>query len=99
MLSTCSSGASAPSRPSVATQHIKHIIFFVKENRTFDNYFGTYPGVDGATTATDSQGKLVPLRHEPDQVPDIDHSSGGAVMAYDDGKMDHFDLLSSSTVP
>lgn len=27
---------------------IKHIVFFIKENRTFDNYFGTYPGADGA---------------------------------------------------
>ena len=23
---------------------IKHVIFIVKENRTFDHYFGTYPG-------------------------------------------------------
>jgi phospholipase C len=29
---------------------IKHIVFIVKENRTFDNYFGTFPGADGATT-------------------------------------------------
>ena len=28
---------------------IKHVIFMVKENRTFDHYFGTYPGADGAT--------------------------------------------------
>src|SRR6476660_7563712 len=26
---------------------IKHIVFLVKENRTFDNYFGKYPGADG----------------------------------------------------
>jgi phospholipase C len=26
---------------------IKHIVFIVKENRTFDNYFGTFPGADG----------------------------------------------------
>src|SRR5690348_444423 len=26
---------------------IKHIVFFIKENRTFDNYFGTYPGANG----------------------------------------------------
>ena len=28
---------------------IKHVIFMVKENRTFDHYFGLYPGADGAT--------------------------------------------------
>lgn len=74
---------------------IKHIVFFVKENRTFDNYFGTYPGANGATTAMDSQGKVVPLQHERDQIPDIDHSSNGAIQAYDQGKMDRFDQLSS----
>ncbi len=80
----------------IPTGPIKHILFFVKENRTFDNYFGTYPGANGTTTAMDSQGKVVPLQHEADQIPDIDHSSQGARMAYDSGKMDRFDLLKSS---
>src|SRR5712692_3450408 len=31
-------------------RRIQHIVFIVKENRTFDNYFGTFPGADGATT-------------------------------------------------
>ena len=75
---------------------IKHIVFFIKENRTFDNYFGTYPGANGATTATTSDGKVVPLAHQKDQLPfDIDHSSQGGFMAYDNGKMDKFDKLSS----
>src|SRR5947209_4640916 len=42
---------------------IKHIVFFIKENRTFDNYFGTYPGANGATSAMDSEGQIVPLHH------------------------------------
>ncbi len=32
----------------IPTGPIKHIVFFIKENRTFDNYFGTYPGADRA---------------------------------------------------
>src|SRR5579864_8894896 len=73
---------------------IKHIVFFIKENRTFDDYFGTYPGANGATTAIDSNGDTVPLKHQTDSIPyDIDHSSQGAVMAYDNGKMDNFNLL------
>ena len=28
---------------------IKHVIFLIKENRTFDHYFGTYPGAEGTT--------------------------------------------------
>jgi phospholipase C len=30
---------------------IDHVVIIVKENHTFDNYFGTFPGVDGATLA------------------------------------------------
>src|SRR6266571_4496747 len=81
------------------TVPIKHIVFFIKENRTFDNYFGTYPGANGTTTAMDSKGQMVPLHHESDQVPDIDHSSQGARNAYDNGKMDRFNLLHSSGTP
>ncbi len=102
IMSACSSASSTNTTStsttvtaSIPQGPIKHIVFFVKENRTFDNYFGTYPGVNGATTATDSQGKVVPLQHQTDQIPDIDHSSNGAIRAYDNGKMDQFDLLSS----
>src|SRR5262245_7836481 len=48
---------------------IKHIIFFIKENRTFDNYFGTFPGANGATTAMLTDGQTVPLQHEADNIP------------------------------
>jgi phospholipase C len=100
-LSTCSSGGGplvpAKTTPQIAAQYIKHIIFFIKENRTFDNYFGTYPGADGATSAMDSLGTIVPLLHESDQVPDINHSSQAAWRAYDNGKMDRFNLLFSNS--
>jgi len=73
---------------------IKHIVFLVKENRTFDNYFGTYPGADGATTGTVSTGDVIPLGHAPDVTPnDIDHSFQAAVKAIDGGNMDQFDLI------
>ncbi|HYU45329.1 MAG TPA: Ig-like domain-containing protein, partial [Terriglobales bacterium] len=42
---------------------IQHIVFIVKENRSFDSYFGTYPGANGATTAKLSSGQVVPLGH------------------------------------
>ena len=97
MLSACSSGGPSPSTASVAAQHIKHIVFLIKENRTFDNYFGTYPGANGATTAVDSEGETIPLQHEKDSIPDIEHAPQGARMAYDNGKMDQFDLLNNET--
>ena len=77
---------------------IKHIVIFIKENRTFDNYFGTYPGANGATTAMDTAGDIVPLRHQADQITDIDHSSQGAILAFDGGKMDKFNLLGAGVI-
>src|SRR5215472_16200688 len=58
---------------------IKHIVFIVKENRTFDNYFGTFQVdgqvVNGATVGTISTGEVVPLGQAPDVLPrDISHS-------------------------
>lgn len=37
---------------------IKHIIFIIKENRSFDTYFGRFPGADGATYGRMSTGEL-----------------------------------------
>ena len=31
-----------------ARAHIKHIVFLIKENRTFDTMFGRFPGAAGA---------------------------------------------------
>lgn len=73
---------------------IKHIVFLVKENRTFDHYFGTFPGADGATSGTISTGDVIPLGHAPDRTPrDISHSFNSAVTAIDGGLMDKFDLI------
>ena len=43
----------APSVPTVeqvtpaGIQKIRHVVMIVQENRSFDSYFGTYPGADG----------------------------------------------------
>lgn len=72
---------------------IKHIVFVVKENQSFDHYFGTFPGADGATSATISTGEVVPLRHAVDPVPhDTDHDWFPSLQSVNGGKMDHFDL-------
>ena len=34
-----------------STTKLKHIIFIVQENHSFDNYFGTFPGVNGLSNA------------------------------------------------
>src|SRR5262245_4483099 len=43
---------------------IKHVVFLLLENRSFDNIFGTYPGANGASMA-DDHGVMRPLTHSP----------------------------------
>jgi phospholipase C len=33
--------------PSLGIFNLDHLIFVVQENRSFDHYFGTFPGADG----------------------------------------------------
>ena len=80
--------------PGEGIQKIQHIVFLIKENRTFDHYFGTYPGADGATSGKTSTGKTIPLSHAPDETPwDIGHSWRDALIAINNGKMNKFDLV------
>jgi phospholipase C len=72
---------------------IQHIIFIIKENRSFDNYFGQYPGADGATSGLLSTGQTMTLEHTPDQVVDMGHDWTSALTAMDNGNMDQFDLI------
>jgi phospholipase C len=46
---TVHSAAVPASNPSVI-HRIKHVIVIMQENRSFDSYFGTYPGADGIPT-------------------------------------------------
>jgi phospholipase C len=78
---------------------IEHFVFIVKENRTFDNLFGTFPGADGATSGTISTGDVIPLGRTPDRTSrDISHSFQSAVKAIDGGAMDQFDLIPGGNV-
>ncbi len=40
-----------PQEPA-GIQKIQHIIWIIQENRSYDNYFGTYPGADGFPPGT-----------------------------------------------
>ena len=79
---------------------IQHIIVIMQENRSFDNYFGTYPGADGIPMILDRPTVCVPdsktqtcVRpyHDPG---DIDfggpHTQSDAYADVDGGKMDGF---------
>jgi len=73
---------------------IEHVVFMVKENRTFDTYFGKYPGADGATVGKTLDGRTVPLKPAPDVMPhDITHGFASGLYSIDGGKMDGFNII------
>jgi phospholipase C len=73
---------------------IQHVVFIVKENRSFDNMFGAFPGANGATHATISTGAVIPLGLHPDVMNrDVDHLWNSEHTGVDNGKMDRFDLI------
>src|SRR5262249_48337118 len=79
--------------------NIDHIVFIIKENRSFDNLFGTFPGADGATSGVISTGEPMPLQHTPDRTSrDLGHEWRDTHLAIDDGKMDQFDLVTGGNV-
>lgn len=75
---------------------VEHVVIILKENHTFDNYFGTFPGTDGATTGFTSTGATAHLTPMPDadQAP-LCNSWDCAIEAMNGGKMNGFDLISS----
>ncbi|MDQ6743969.1 MAG: phospholipase [Candidatus Dormibacteraeota bacterium] len=40
-------GTSSPGGTSASTGKIQHVVVVMQENRSFDSYFGTYPGAEG----------------------------------------------------
>ncbi len=86
--------ASQGHKPNTFNSAIQHIVLIIKENRSFDEMFGTFPGAVGTTTGTLSTGQVVPLGHTADRVVrDVNHTFSDATTAIDNGKMDQFDLV------
>ena len=77
---------------------IKHVIIVMQENRSFDSYFGTYPGADGIPMARGVPLVCVPGQHgcvRPyHDVKDVNgggpHGEANAIGDVDHGKMDGF---------
>ncbi len=71
-----SAESAAPAGAALTGIHkIQHVIVIMQENRSFDNYFGTYPGADG-----------IPAANGHFTVCDPDPAHGGCVVPYYDPK-------------
>jgi phospholipase C len=92
--------AAAPHASEAGIHKIKHVIVIMQENRSFDSYFGTYPGADGIPMRDGVPTVCVPdpLRgtcerpyHDPADVNHGGpHGSANARTDVDHGRMDGF---------
>ncbi|HEY1977526.1 MAG TPA: alkaline phosphatase family protein [Candidatus Baltobacteraceae bacterium] len=88
------SGGMIPARPLAIGSRgkIRHVIVVVQENRSFDNFFATFPGADGARSGATHSGAVYPLKKSTlVQIPDLCHSYKCYRWDYDQKKMDGFD--------
>jgi phospholipase C len=100
--STAIAAASAPaSEPEAAKgiHKIKHVVVIMQENRSFDEYFGTYPGADGLPTkkgeftscTPDPAGPCQKPYHDPNDINGgAAHGAEAATTSINGGKMDGF---------
>ena len=94
--------ALAAAGPAVAAQgihKIKHVVIIMQENRSFDNYFGTYPGADGipmrhgvpTACIPDPYASRARPYHDSQDVNDGGpHDQIAYTVDYDNGRMDGF---------
>jgi phospholipase C len=95
--------ASPPAKPAAAAAgigKIRHVVVIMQENRSFDSFFGTYPGADGIPTKNGQFTVCVPdprtkgcdkPYHNPHLVNGgAGHNLSEAVADVDGGKMDGF---------
>src|SRR5947209_19951090 len=77
--------AGLPDRTPLGIHKIRHVVIIMMENRSFDEYFGTYPGADGLPRNTRGQFTVcIPdPRTETCQKPYHDRSNDNAGARHD----------------
>ena len=81
--------------------HVHHVFIVYQENRSFDSYFGSFPGTDNLATAEarahgfrqwDGIGNqwVTPFLLKAADTSDVDHSRDALLAKVDHGKMDNF---------
>ncbi len=105
MLAGTCGAQTQPSKPA-GIHKIRHIIIIMQENRSFDSYFGTFPGADGlprkdgAFTVCNpdpSTGQCVsPYHDRHDENAGAAHSAAASLQAIDNGRMDGFVIVSEN---
>ena len=97
---TTTTATLTPNPPGVGIHKIRHVVVIMQENRSFDSYFGTYPGADGipmrdgvptVCVPDPASGTCVrPFHDRHDRNLGGPHSADNAQADIDDGRMDGF---------
>ena len=105
-------GQQAPDSRTFVAHHksgstpISHVVLIVQENRSFNNFFATFPGTDGTTTGTAKVSapckiytQSVTLQESPLVIRgDLNHSYRGYMISRDGGNMDGFDNVADGAL-
>ena len=81
--------------PATGIHKIRHVVVIMQENRSFDSYFGTYPGADGIPPGVCVQdpmngGCVAPFHDPADLNYGGPHGIGNSIADIDSGRMDGF---------
>ncbi len=90
-----------PALLALVRSKVKHVFVIYQENRSFDSYFGSFPGADNlSTTFAQTQGFrqydplgnqwVTPFRITSPDTADADHSRPALITKSDGGRMDLF---------
>jgi phospholipase C len=102
VLTACAAARSHPSPvgkgpapdATLAATKIRHVVVIMQENRSFDSYFGTYPGADGIPAGVcvrdPAHGCQRPYHDTADVNGGGPHGQANAVADIDGGRMDGF---------
>jgi len=92
----------SPNPPGVGIHKIRHVVIIMQENRSFDSYFGTYPGADGIPGLAGNPGTVPcvpdparggcvrPFHDQQDRSLGGPHSAAASVADINGGKMDGY---------
>jgi phospholipase C len=97
LLRAATDASNATDAPKETPMPLKHFVYIIQENITFDHYFGTYPGADGIPAGVKfayrpgGKPEVAPFHLNQTSIPqDLNHAYQAARCAQDDGKMDGF---------
>src|SRR4051812_16556715 len=97
-----SSPASSPTTSPLVVDTrwpIKHVVYVMLENRSFNHMFGAFPGATDTTRIGVADGREVPLTVAPEWFPgDLPHARPAGLQDVNGGKMDGFTGYDVATI-